>query len=218
MKLNEDNLEIIPINPLLAQEHMNFYREGRDYLDSHLDLEKDFHLLTFQEHAAILLDFHKNSETLPVYMVKYGKKLIGIFTFGNPKFIGGVQISYMIRREYSGKGVASTALKHLSDIAFYKYNYLHVELHIDIDNVGSKRVAEKCGFEVIDGYTCLPIGTKGSGNMEVYALVNNLPSQFVKQIPREEWMQSHKWTPGERYFMPRLQFRKNRRTRRFTRR
>jgi hypothetical protein len=124
----------------------------------------------------------------------------------------------MIRKKYSGKGVASMALKHLSDIAFFKHNYLHIELHIDIDNVASRRVAEKSGFEVIDGYSGLPIGTKGSGNMEVFALVNKLPSQFVQQIPREEWMENHKWIPGERYFMPRLQFPSTRRQRRLSRR
>lgn len=217
MKIDENKLEILPINPLLAKEHMDFYREGRGYLDKYLNLEKDFHLLTFKDHASSLLLFYKNSEKSPVYMVKYGKKLVGVFIFIEPKFLGGIQIAYMIRKKYSGLGIASIALKHISDIAFYKFKYLHIELHIDIDNVGSKKVAEKCGFTVIDGYTDYPIGTKGSGNMEVFALVNNLPSQFVQQIPREDWMVNHEWTPGERNFLPRLPFRVNRRTRRIVR-
>ena len=47
MHINEDFLEIIPLNPLLAKEHMNLYREGQDYLDHHLELGELFHLYSF---------------------------------------------------------------------------------------------------------------------------------------------------------------------------
>jgi hypothetical protein len=47
LNINEELLEIIPINPLLAKEHMNLYREGKDYLDHHLELGELFHTYSF---------------------------------------------------------------------------------------------------------------------------------------------------------------------------
>lgn len=214
MKINEEYLEIIPLNPLLAKEHMYIYREGRGYLDDFLELGEDFHLYTFKYHAKLLLDLYKSPEDYPVFMIKYGKRVIGTFIFATPKFLGGVQLIYMIRKGYAGRGVATLALQKLAERAFYGHKYLHVELHIDIDNIPSKKVAEKAGFVVIDGYSDTPIGKKGSGNIEVFALVNKLPKEFVRQIPREEWMANHDWTPGEHYFKPRGFHHQSRRLRR----
>jgi len=214
MKVNEDYLEIIPLNPLLAKEHMNMYREGRGYLDDFLELGQDFHLYHFKYHAKLLIDLHKTPEDYPAFMIKYGKKIIGTFIFVPPKFIGGVQLIYMIRKGYEGRGVATVVLQRLAERAFYGHNFLHLELHIDIDNTASKKVAEKAGFVVIDGYSDTPIGKKGSGNIEVFAQVNKLSKEFVRQIPREDWMENHEWTPGEHYFKPRRMNHLNRRLRR----
>ena len=59
MKINEEYLEIIPLNPLLAKEHMNIYREGRGYLDDFLDVGENFHLYHFQYHAGLLKEFYQ---------------------------------------------------------------------------------------------------------------------------------------------------------------
>lgn len=203
MKINEELLEIIPINPLLAKEHMAIYREGRGYLDDFLELGQDFHLYTFKYHAGLLVEFYKKPEDFPTYMVMYGEKLVGLFHFVTPKYMGAVQFIYMIRTGYEGKGIATFVLIHLSNIAFYTHKFLHIELHIDIDNAASKAVAEKAGFEVGQGYQCEPIGKKGSGNMHVYTLINPLSSEYVRQIPREEWMENEAWNPGEMFLVPR---------------
>ena len=188
MKINEEYLEIIPSNPLLAKEHMALYREGRGYLDDFLDVGENFHLYHFQYHAGLLKEFYQKPKDYPTYMVMYGKKLIGMFHFVTPRYMGAVQIIYMIRKGYEGKGVATYVLEHLSQIAFYTHKFLHIELHIDVDNAASKAVAAKAGFEVGQGYQEFPIGKMGSGNMEIHTLLNPLSSEYVRQIPKEEWM------------------------------
>jgi len=50
--------------------------------------------------------------------------------------------------------------------------------------------------------------------MQIYTLTNPLSQEYVRQIPREEWMVNEAWQPGERYFAPRLPNPKNRSTRR----
>jgi len=79
MVFNEDLLEIIPLNPLLAKEHMNLYREGKKNLGNFLALGDSFHLYTFQYHAKLLGDFYRQPSDYPVFMVMYGKKLVGMF-------------------------------------------------------------------------------------------------------------------------------------------
>jgi RimJ/RimL family protein N-acetyltransferase len=218
MKLNEDLLVITPISPLDAKEHMELYREGRNYLDNYLEVGESFHLYTFKYHAKLLLGFYRSPADYPVYAIKYGKRLIGMFHFSPPKYIGGVQMVYYIRPKYQGKGIATFALKYLSNIAFYTHKYLHIELHIDVDNIGSKKAAEKAGFESGFDYVDDPIGAKGSGNMEIYILVNNLPSEYVRQIPRESWMENEEFVPGGRNFTPRFNHQPNRNIRRLIRR
>ena len=214
MKINEDLLEIIPLNPLLAKEHMNLYREGRNYLDNYLELGELFYKYNFKYHAKILAGLYRLFPLYPSYMVLYQKKLVGMFLFSPPRFIGGVQLIYYIRDGFQGKGIASFALKHLSQVVFYSHKYLHIELHIDVDNIASKKVAEKTGFESRHGYSDSAIGLKGSGNMEIYSLLNNLPNEYVVQIPREEWMENEDWVPGGRNFATRFNNQPNRKQRR----
>ena len=218
MNINEELLEIIPINPLLAREHMNLYREGKDYLDHHLELGELFHTYGFDYHAKLLGDLYRLFPAYPTFMVLYNRKLVGMFTFSAPRYIGGAQLIYYIRKGFEGKGIASLALKHISEIVFYSHKYLHIELHIDVDNTASKKVAEKAGFETRHGYSDSSIGSKGSGNMEIYSLINNLSSEYVVQIPREEWMENEDWVPGGRNFATRFNNQPNRKQRRLNKR
>ena len=216
--INEDLLEIIPINPLLAKEHMNLCREGKGDLDNHLELGDLLTTSNFSKHAKLLVGLYKLSPLYPTFMVMYGKKLVGIFKFSRPKYMGGVQLIYYIRKGFQGKGIASFALKHISQIAFYTHKYLHIELHIDVDNLASKKVAEKAGFDSRFDYVDQPIGLKGSGNMEIYILVNNLSQEYVRQIPREEYMENEDWIPGGRNFTTRSNNQPNRKQRRLVKR
>ena len=218
MNFNEDLLEIIPINPLLAKEHMNLYREGKKNLGNFLELGESFHLYTFQYHAKLLADFYRQPSDYPVFMVLYGTKLIGMFHFSPARYMGGVQMIYLMRPGFEKKGIATFALKHLTNIAFYTHKYLRVELHIDVDNIASKRVAEKAGFVTTHTYEDLPVGNIGSGNFEIYCLMNNLSSDYQRQIPKEEWMEYEDWSPGVRNFTPRRKNQQNRHFRRLTHR
>ena len=61
MKINEDLLEIIPINPLLAKEHMDLCREGKGDLDNHLELGDLLTTTKFKKHAKLLAGFYRLS-------------------------------------------------------------------------------------------------------------------------------------------------------------
>jgi RimJ/RimL family protein N-acetyltransferase len=59
---------------------------------------------------------------------------------------GKVEVGYWIGREYWGRGIATEALRRFLTIVTIRPLYAGVVKH----NVGSLRVLEKCGFEVVD--------------------------------------------------------------------
>lgn len=59
--------------------------------------------------------------------------------------LGEREIGYWLGKEYWGKGIASQALKQFLEFIETRPLYAHVAKH----NIASKRVLEKCGFNVV---------------------------------------------------------------------
>lgn len=57
-----------------------------------------------------------------------------------------VELGYVVAREARGRGVATEALRLLTDWAFAELDTLRVELMISVENEPSKRVAEHVGY------------------------------------------------------------------------
>ena len=58
---------------------------------------------------------------------------------------GDLEITYWLGRDYWGKGIATQALALFLD----EVETRPIHARVAKDNIGSKRVLEKCGFEVI---------------------------------------------------------------------
>jgi RimJ/RimL family protein N-acetyltransferase len=59
--------------------------------------------------------------------------------------LGEREIGYWLGKEYWGKGIASAALRQFLELIETRPLYAHVAKH----NIASKRVLEKCGFNVV---------------------------------------------------------------------
>jgi len=59
---------------------------------------------------------------------------------------GRVEVGYWVRREERGRKVASRALRLISAWALDGLGVARVQLHADVENVPSQRVAENAGF------------------------------------------------------------------------
>ena len=81
-------------------------------------------------------------------LIKYTITLDGVIAGNIVAFEreGKTEVGYWIGREYWGRGVATEALKQFLRIVTTRPLYAGVVKH----NVGSLRVLEKCGFEVVD--------------------------------------------------------------------
>jgi RimJ/RimL family protein N-acetyltransferase len=57
-----------------------------------------------------------------------------------------VELGYIVADWARGRGVATEALRRLSEWAFGELEAERVELLISLDNAASKKVAERCGY------------------------------------------------------------------------
>ncbi|MFG6449028.1 GNAT family N-acetyltransferase [Roseateles sp. BYS180W] len=57
------------------------------------------------------------------------------------------ELGYWLRRSSQGQGLASEAVRLLAGMAFSQLQARRVEIRMDERNVGSRAVAERCGFE-----------------------------------------------------------------------
>ena len=159
-----------------------------------------FEFLSFSiQMKATIIAFVASCCDYKIIMIKYWNKVVGLVLFRDAYFTGGTQVIYLMNKNHAGKGIMKAALEHLLDVAFFGHKFLFMELHIDIDNLPSQRVAEKLGFEVIDTYESPKDGTKSTGHIEIWAKTNNHGPAFWKQIPREDWMKNHNWLAGKRH-------------------
>jgi RimJ/RimL family protein N-acetyltransferase len=56
------------------------------------------------------------------------------------------ELGYVVAPAARGRGVATEALRQLTDWAFAQAGMLRLELLISVENGGSKKVAERCGY------------------------------------------------------------------------
>jgi RimJ/RimL family protein N-acetyltransferase len=92
---------------------------------------------------------------------------VGIVAIDDPG--GWGEIGYWVAAEQRRRGLATRAVRLLADWALGERGLRRVVLHIDPENVNSRRVAEKAGFafeEIIDGVAV----REGLGVVALYAL------------------------------------------------
>jgi [ribosomal protein S5]-alanine N-acetyltransferase len=70
---------------------------------------------------------------------------IGVTLQPSPKH-HSAEIGYWLGESYWGRGIASEALRALTDYAFEEYNLVRIYAHVFESNPASMRVLEKCGY------------------------------------------------------------------------
>lgn len=123
------------------------------------DLEVFFHFQLDSKANYLAAFTAKDPTNKPAYLEKYAKHLadpsINMLTIlvnntivgSIAKFVleGDAEITYWIDRDYWGKGIATAALLYLLSIETTRPIFGRVAF----DNIGSRRVLEKCGFNMI---------------------------------------------------------------------
>jgi RimJ/RimL family protein N-acetyltransferase len=61
----------------------------------------------------------------------------------------GADVSYLVKRELRGQGLATRAVEALLAWGARALALREAFVHCDVDNIASRRVAEKCGFVLV---------------------------------------------------------------------
>jgi len=81
--------------------------------------------------------------------VYYKDKMVGVVGL---KYIDWTnkktEVMYWIDKDYSGKGISTKCVRKILELSFRQYELNKVTLKSSTMNIGSKRIAEKCGFEL----------------------------------------------------------------------
>jgi len=167
--LDENYLIVRKCDPHIdTLPHMKAAKNSRGYLGEYLDWGITAPDWSIQQHTNFLLSNVKRDITQTTYVAYYKDRFAGLFSIGLESGTLGGQVCYWTARELSGMGIATAVTDYLTWVAFMRLRWGHVQLHIDQENIGSSRVAEKCGFHILDNYKCEKDGTKGSGKMSLW--------------------------------------------------
>ncbi len=96
---------------------------------------------------------------------------IGLFNYN--KIHGFIEIGYALSREYWNKGIMTEALNIVNRYCYDELNVNRIEANCFIENIGSKKVLEKCGFRS-EGILREKFYAKGKYNdVEIFSKIRN---------------------------------------------
>ena len=124
------------------------------------------------QHKQWILTNQLAGHPFETYGAFYENHLLGFFSYGQAGDLLGCQISYYCGSDVSGKGIATEVTKVMVEKAFTLAGFEYIELHIDVDNLASQRVATKAGFSYIKDYECEKMGRRGTGKMQLWIKLN----------------------------------------------
>ncbi len=104
-------------------------------------LEEEIYFLQMNE-AKRKANFEYN------YSILFDRKLVGAGGIRIDQYRSWVgEIGYFIDKEYQRKGIASEAVRQIERIGFEQLHLQRIIILMDIRNLASERVAQKCGYE-----------------------------------------------------------------------
>ena len=173
------NVVLRAIGPMDAIAHKNLCQSSANYLGNYLGWAVNAHNWSLKEHLKWINSHSRIAEPYESYGAFSDGWLVGFFSYSVGTSFLTTQICYYVDKRMSGRGIASEVLETLVQKAFIFKGFEAVELHIDVDNLASQRVARKAGFQQVQDYWCAKSGTKGSGHMQLWVKINPSASSGI---------------------------------------
>ena len=108
----------------------------------------------FHESDAInFLNKVQNNSSIFSKAIEFNNSLVGCITIeikDDIRRFSGV-LGYWIGQEYWNKGIATSAIKQITDLAFNQLQIIRVCAKVFATNIGSIKALEKCGY-IKEGY------------------------------------------------------------------
>jgi len=102
------------------------------------------------EDADKFLDMVKKQNRLLTFAIEYKYEFVGVIGMvpGVDVYRKGSEIGYWIGEPFWGKGIATRALNLATDYAFETLNFIRLHSGVFANNDASKKVLEKCGYQL----------------------------------------------------------------------
>jgi ribosomal-protein-alanine N-acetyltransferase len=158
---NEKRLTDIPVidlgdivlRPIRQSDYMDMYDYGKDdQVTKYLAWDSYSSVLEAKQSVEKVFLTRPSNGVPSAYAIvhKNDRKMIGtcdIFKVNWLTLTG--EIGYVIHRDYWGKGIMTKACKAVIRFGFSQLGLKTIEIGHDVNNIGSQRVIEKCGFEFV---------------------------------------------------------------------
>lgn len=102
------------------------------------------------EHARAWVQHVKEHETKTRFAIDFGGEAIGEIGFVVQLDVHrfGAEIGFWVSEDHWGKGIMTAALSYVCQYAFDEMGLVRIFADVQARNDGSRRVLEKCGFEL----------------------------------------------------------------------
>ncbi|WP_067522213.1 GNAT family N-acetyltransferase [Endozoicomonas ascidiicola] len=102
------------------------------------------------EHARAWVQHVKEHETKTRFAIDYNGEAIGEIGFVVQLDVHrfGAEIGFWVSEDHWGKGIMTKALSYVTNYAFDEMGLVRIYADVQARNPGSRKVLEKCGFEL----------------------------------------------------------------------
>jgi RimJ/RimL family protein N-acetyltransferase len=166
-------------------EFAQAYRESIESMSTYLDLGYFSQQRPYLEMLKYFRTMMK-SQRVDLFGIFDEKKLLGVANYYWTQYSeNGTQITLWMRQGVKHKGVGTYFMKRLTSHAFYKKGFRFAELIIDEQNLASRRMAEKVGYELMEILDVKTQGRLGSGRYCRYIIFNGEIESIAENYHRQ---------------------------------
>lgn len=142
-----DSYSLVSAELSMAKELFELVDSNREHLRTFLDFVDSSVDETLQENYIKMKLQGTANGTDKLFFIAYGDKLIGtIDLHAIHPTVKKAEIGYWVDANYARKGVTSKAVRVLCQYAFEVLELNKLTIMADVRNIGSNKVAQKCGF------------------------------------------------------------------------
>lgn len=168
-----DELQLVQPEVSMGAEVYNLVAQNRDYLNQFLPWAEQIVAPGIEENFIRSMLMAHIQGTQRLFFIAQNDVIIGAVDLHNiNQNVRKAEIGYWLSAHVSGQGIMTTVLQFFNAYAFNTLGLNKLMLQVDVANLASNRVAEKCGYQFIGMHPADFIIRGALRDMNHYALLS----------------------------------------------
>lgn len=143
----DDDITLALVHEHHAKQMAQLVGRQKDYLGQYLPWAADCDERSYKDFVKFALGKYADGKGVDTVIIHQGA-IVGAASLNNIyPALKKADIGYWLSQEYQGRGIITRAVRGLMDIAKHYYGVQVVEIRAAEQNLPSRRVAERLGFE-----------------------------------------------------------------------